>query len=67
MIWMMTIVALTGLLIGCGQDYTEDVERAVCDTFPSVADVIVHIEPLDEYQATKTRAEGGSLGASQRE
>ena len=44
----------------------EDVERAVCKAFDTVADVIVHIEPLDQYQASKTQVERGRPGASTR-
>ena len=32
----------------------EDVERSVCERFERVADVIVHVEPMDDYQAEKT-------------
>jgi hypothetical protein len=32
----------------------EAVEKVVCESFDQVADVIVHLEPWDEYQARKT-------------
>lgn len=35
----------------------ETVERHVCARFEGVADVIVHVEPQDSYQADKTRQE----------
>lgn len=37
----------------------ERVERHLCETFSEVADVIVHVEPFDEYQAGKTRLQAG--------
>ncbi|MDP2182734.1 MAG: cation diffusion facilitator family transporter [Actinomycetota bacterium] len=40
-----------------GHAVAEEVERAVCVAFPSVVDVIAHLEPLDEYQASKTAEE----------
>ncbi|MDZ4063811.1 MAG: cation transporter dimerization domain-containing protein, partial [Coriobacteriia bacterium] len=40
-----------------GHAVAEEVERAVCAVFPSVVDVIAHLEPLDEYQASKTAEE----------
>ncbi len=40
-----------------GHRIAEDVERAICEAFPQVADVIAHLEPFDEYQADKTAAE----------
>jgi divalent metal cation (Fe/Co/Zn/Cd) transporter len=44
-------------------DVAERVERAVFDAFPQVVDVIAHVEPMDEYQASKTEDQlGGALG-----
>jgi cation diffusion facilitator family transporter len=40
-----------------GHEVAELVERAICDCFPGVADVIAHLEPYDEYQAAKTAEE----------
>lgn len=40
-----------------GHLIAEDAERALCGAFDSVADVIVHLEPLDSYQAAKTAEE----------
>jgi cation diffusion facilitator family transporter len=37
-----------------GHAVAETVEKVVCESFEQVADVIVHLEPLDEYQASKT-------------
>ncbi len=34
-----------------------DVEKLICDSFPAVVDVVVHIEPLDPYQQSKTAEE----------
>jgi cation diffusion facilitator family transporter len=42
-----------------GHRLAEAVERAVCDRFPEVADVLAHLEPYDAYQAGKTAAESG--------
>ena len=41
-----------------GHRVAEAVERAVCERFPEVADVLVHLEPYDEYQRQKTKNEG---------
>lgn len=38
-----------------GHAIAEAVERAVCERFSEVSDVIAHVEPLDEYQQSKTR------------
>lgn len=38
-----------------GHAIAEAVERAVCERFSEVSDVIAHVEPLDEYQRSKTR------------
>ena len=40
-----------------GHRIAEQVERCIADSFPSVVDVIVHLEPFDEYQAAKTAEE----------
>ncbi|MDI6712007.1 MAG: cation diffusion facilitator family transporter [Anaerosomatales bacterium] len=41
--------------ITAGHAIAESVERAVCERFPEVSDVIAHVEPLDEYQQSKTK------------
>lgn len=46
------------LTVAEGHRIAEEVERAVATGFEEVADVIVHLEPLDDYQASKTRAAG---------
>ena len=38
-------------------EIAEHVEREICAVFDNVADVLVHIEPYDEYQAEKTAEE----------
>jgi len=40
-----------------GHRIAEEVERCVARAFPSVVDVIVHLEPFDAYQAAKTAEE----------
>jgi cation diffusion facilitator family transporter len=40
-----------------GHEVAELVERALCDRFPQIIDVIAHLEPFDEYQAAKTAEE----------
>lgn len=40
-----------------GHAIAETAERAVIDRFDKVADVIAHLEPMDEYQAEKTAHE----------
>lgn len=40
-----------------GHEIAEAAERAVAEHFGNVADVIVHLEPLDDYQAAKTNEE----------
>lgn len=40
-----------------GHRIAENVERCIVDSFPEVVDVIVHLEPFDEYQAAKTAKE----------
>ncbi|MCX8007774.1 MAG: cation diffusion facilitator family transporter [Coriobacteriia bacterium] len=37
-----------------GHEIAESVERALCDHFQEVSDVIAHVEPLDEYQKEKS-------------
>ncbi|MBI5232200.1 MAG: cation transporter [Coriobacteriales bacterium] len=46
-----------GQTVAEGHDIAERAERAICDAFPNVADVIVHLEPMDTYQAAKTARE----------
>lgn len=46
-----------GLTVERGHEIAELVERAVCDVIPEVADVIAHLEPLDEYQESQTAEE----------
>lgn len=46
-----------GLTVAYGHAVAERVERAVAKHFDQVVDVIVHLEPLDEYQRSKTAAE----------
>lgn len=43
--------------VAAGHAIAEAVERRVCSRFNGVADVIVHLEPLDEYQQAKTAEE----------
>lgn len=43
--------------VAAGHAVAEAVERSICDHFPQAADVIVHLEPLDDYQVTKTAQE----------
>ena len=45
-----------------GHHVAEAVERAVCERFPEVADVLAHLEPYDAYQAEKTAAENSAGG-----
>lgn len=45
-----------------GHGIAEEVERAIGDQFPQVVDVIAHLEPFDEYQMGKTRAEEDTSG-----
>jgi len=40
-----------------GHRIAENVERCIADALPAVVDVIVHLEPYDEYQAAKTAKE----------
>jgi cation diffusion facilitator family transporter len=52
-----------GMSLVAAHEVAERVERAVFDAFPQVADVIAHVEPMDEYQASKTEDQlGGALG-----
>lgn len=46
-----------GLTVTDGHAVAERVERAVAEHFEQVVDVIVHLEPLDAYQRSKTDAE----------
>ncbi|MDO9556242.1 MAG: cation diffusion facilitator family transporter [Coriobacteriia bacterium] len=43
-----------GVSVAEGHVIAETVEKAVCDGFVQVVDVIAHLEPLDEYQQHKT-------------
>ncbi|MBI5018535.1 MAG: cation transporter [Deltaproteobacteria bacterium] len=43
--------------VQAGHAVAEAVERQVCERFAEVSDVIVHLEPLDAYQARKTEEE----------
>lgn len=40
-----------------GHSICDDVEKILCDAFPAAVDVVVHVEPLDGYQAAKTAEE----------
>ena len=40
-----------------GHRVAEEVERAVAERFSQVADVIAHLEPMDDYEAEKTAKE----------
>ena len=40
-----------------GHRIAEQVERCVAESFPTVVDVIAHLEPFDEYQVAKTAEE----------
>ncbi len=40
-----------------GHHIANAVESSLCDALPTVADVVVHIEPFDDVQARKTEAE----------
>ncbi|MGB4594220.1 MAG: cation diffusion facilitator family transporter [Coriobacteriia bacterium] len=42
------------LSVAEGHGIAEDVERALCERFDQIADVIAHLEPLDAYQREKT-------------
>lgn len=46
-----------GMTVADGHAVAERVERAVAEHFDQVVDVIVHMEPLDDYQRSKTVAE----------
>lgn len=46
-----------GIPVAAGHATAELVEKTICDRFEQVRDVIVHLEPLDEYQRQKTAAE----------
>ena len=43
--------------VGQAHGIAEIVERAICKAFPQAVDVIVHVEPDDDYQADKTAQE----------
>jgi len=43
-----------GISVAEGHAVAETVEKAVCDGFSQVVDVIAHLEPLDDYQRHKT-------------
>ena len=45
------------MTVEAGHMVAEQVERALCERFHQVVDVIAHLEPLDEYQAHKTAEE----------
>lgn len=45
------------LTVTQGHLIAESVEQAICQQFPQVADVIVHLEPMDEYQSVKSTQE----------
>lgn len=47
------------LSVADGHRIAEAVELAVSERFPQVADVLAHLEPLDDYQSGKTAAENG--------
>lgn len=46
-----------GMPLTRAHEVAEAVERHVCNRFPGVVDVIVHVEPQDTYQADKTQQE----------
>lgn len=46
-----------GMTVEAGHRVAEEVERSLCRRFEQVVDVIAHLEPLDEYQASKTADE----------
>jgi len=43
-----------------GHKIAEEVERAIAEGIPGVVDVIVHLEPQDDYQVEKTRSESNT-------
>jgi cation diffusion facilitator family transporter len=47
------------LSVADGHRIAEAVEHAVSERFPQVADVLAHLEPLDDYQSGKTAAQNG--------
>jgi cation diffusion facilitator family transporter len=49
--------------VGEGHQIAEAVERAVCEGFPQVIDVIAHLEPCDAYQRQKTVRERSQSGS----
>jgi len=46
-----------GLTVAEGHAIAEEVEKALCEGIPGVVDVIAHLEPLDDYQKSKTKNE----------
>ncbi len=47
----------SAMSVEAGHAVAEAAERAVCHAFQEVADVIVHLEPFDDYQVSKTAEE----------
>lgn len=45
------------MTVEAGHDISVAVEQHVCSTFASAVDVVVHLEPYDHYQASKTAEE----------
>jgi len=45
------------ITVGQGHEIVERVERAVCDAFDDITDVIAHLEPMDAYQRDKTASQ----------
>ena len=45
------------LSLQSAHEIAESVEREICVVFDNVADVLVHVEPYDQYQAEKTAGE----------
>ncbi len=45
------------LTVAKGHSIAEEAERRICDSIEGVVDVIVHLEPHDEYQMNKTKEE----------
>lgn len=50
------------MTVAIGHAVAEDVERKISGAFPNVADVIVHLEPMDEYQRAKSLEESREGG-----
>jgi divalent metal cation (Fe/Co/Zn/Cd) transporter len=53
--------------VAAGHAIAEEVERTVCESLPGVVDVIVHLEPFDEYQYKKTKEELGDTGLASKQ